>query len=236
MEEGRAVGGADSQAWRLAPRWAHYAARMWRTPPGVQMREWFAEADGHSLGSRLLMLRVPQSCSQLDTRERHKKPPAGAGEDVAREPAASCRSSLGGPPPACRQPGPPGLALPQKAPGGSRGTPGGMPSRVPCDVGLNREIACGHPAWTAGWFSHPVSPGFHPGLLGTRVAPTKSPRREPGRMLHANLRPHAAICLAGRRPLTVNPALRAWRFHKKPPAGAGGLRVACLPGCHAMWV
>jgi len=55
-----------------------------------------------------------------------------------------------------------------------------MPSRVPCDVGLNRAIACGHPAWTAGWCSYPVSPGFHPGLLGTRVASTKSPRQEPG--------------------------------------------------------
>ena len=70
----------------------------------------------------------------------HKKPPAGAGGLDVRDPAASCRSSLGGPPPACRQPGPPGLALPQKAPGGSRGTPGCMPSRVPCDVGLNRKL------------------------------------------------------------------------------------------------
>jgi len=107
-----------------------------------------------------LLVRVLQSCARLDMRERHKKPPAGAGEDVAREPAASCRSSLGGPPPACRQPGPPGLTLPQ-----SRGTPGRIPSRVPCDVGLNRAIACRHPAWTAGWFSHPESPGFHPGLF-----------------------------------------------------------------------
>jgi hypothetical protein len=104
-------------------------------------------------------------------RERHKKPPAGAGEDVSREPAASCRSSLGGPPPACRQPGPPGLALPQKAPGGSRGTPGRMPSRVPCDVGLNREITLSDAAWTAGWFSHPESPGCHPGLLGPVTGP-----------------------------------------------------------------
>jgi hypothetical protein len=61
-------------------------------------------------------------------------------------------------------------SLPQKAPGGSRGTPGRMRSRVPCDVGLNRDIACRHPAWTAGWFSHPVSPGSRPGLLGPRTA------------------------------------------------------------------
>jgi len=71
------------------------------------------------------------------------------------------------------QPGLPGLALTQKAPGGSRGTPGGMPSRLPCEAGSNREIVCRHPAWTAGWFSCPESPGFHPGLLGraTRTIP-----------------------------------------------------------------
>jgi len=45
----------------------------------------------------------------------------------------------------------------------------------------------------AGWFSCPVSPGFHPGLLVPR--PSRTP--------------------------------------KKPPAGAGGLRVAHLPMCHA---
>ena len=53
----------------------------------------------------------------------------------------------------------------KKPPGGSRGTPGRMPSRVPCDVSLNRRIACLRVAWTAGWFSYPVSPGFHPGLF-----------------------------------------------------------------------
>jgi len=71
--------------------------------------------------ANFLMVRVPQSCSQLDTRERHTKPPAEAGEDGSREPAASCRSSLGGPPPARSQPGPPGLPLPQEAPGFRRG-------------------------------------------------------------------------------------------------------------------
>ena len=136
-------------------------------------------------------------------------------------PAASCRGSLGGPLPACRQPGPPGLALPQKAPGGSRGTrctrpcgivpqfawrasarmqttrpsgpgaPTKSPRRKPGDSGLHAfpgamrcgfepEIARRHPAWTAGWFSYPVSPGFHPGLFVTRANGTKSPRREPG--------------------------------------------------------
>ena len=85
--------------------------------------------------------------------------------------AASCRSSLGGPPPAHSQPGPPGLEFPQEAPGRSRGTPGRMPSQVPCNVGLSREIACRHLAWTAGWFSCPESPGFHPGLLGRAPRP-----------------------------------------------------------------
>jgi len=69
------------------------------------------------------------------------------------------------------QPGLPGLVIPQKAPGGSRGTPGRMPSRVPCDVSLNREITCRHPACMAGWFSCPESPGFHPGLLGMVTGP-----------------------------------------------------------------
>ena len=169
------------------------------------------------LGSRLLMVCVPQSCSRLDTRERHKKPPAEAGgkvhanprrraavrlaglrpltvnpalrawhlhekprvatrEHAAREPAASCRGSLGRPPPAWNQPGPPGLALPQEAPGGNPGTPGRMPSRVPCDVGLHREITCSHTAWTVGWLSCPESPGSCPGLLGPVMGPTPCSR------------------------------------------------------------
>ena len=64
--------------------------------------------------------------------------PGGSWWESSREPAASCRSSLGVPPPTHSQPGPPGLALPQKAPGGSRGTPGGMPSRSLCAAGLHR--------------------------------------------------------------------------------------------------
>jgi hypothetical protein len=199
---------------------------------------------------------------------------------------------------------------PQKAPGGSRGTPGRISSRVPCDVGLNRDIACRHPAWTAGWFSHPVSPGFHPGLLGTRVASTKSPRRKPGdsgshafpdAMLRGFEPGHCVpsssmdggvvftpgvpgfppgafwnACRSTKSPrrepgdsgshafpgamrcgfepgncvpsssmdggVVFTPGVpgfppgafwNARRFHKKPPAGAGGLRVAYLPGCHA---
>jgi hypothetical protein len=59
----------------------------------------------------------------------------------------------------------------QEAPGGSRGTPGRISSRVPCDVGLNREIVCRRLAWMAVWFSCPESPGFHPGLLGRATRP-----------------------------------------------------------------
>jgi len=51
--------------------------------------------------------------------------------------------------------------------------------------------------------------------------------------MYANLRLRAAVRLAGLRPHADNPALRAWRSHKKPPAEAGGLRVASLPACHA---
>jgi hypothetical protein len=92
-------------------------------------------------------------------------------------PGASCRATV-----------------PQKAPGGSRGTPGRMPAPVPCATGSHRGNASSRTAWMAGWFSNPVSPGFHPGLLVARP------------------------------------------IHKKPPAGAGGLRVACLPACHAKQV
>jgi hypothetical protein len=55
----------------------------------------------------------------------------------------------------------------QKAPGGSRGTPGRMRARVPCIAGLKRGVTCGREAWMAVWCSCPESPGFHPGLLGT---------------------------------------------------------------------
>jgi len=93
---------------------------------------------------------------------------------------------------------------PQKAPGGSRGTPGGMPSRVPCDAGSKLVSPCSRAAWTAGWFSgsklvspcsraawtagwfsYPESPGFHPGLPD--APSTKSPRRKPGRMVPASV-------------------------------------------------
>ena len=101
----------------------------------------------------------------------HKKPPAGAGEDGSREPAASCRSSLGGPPPAHSRPGPPGLAPPQKAPGGSRGTPGRMPSQVPCAVGLNPRNCVSSSGVDGGVVFIPGVPGFPPGASRVRARP-----------------------------------------------------------------
>jgi hypothetical protein len=97
----------------------------------------------------------------------HKKPPAEAGGDGSREPAASCHSSLGGPPPAHSRPGPPGLALPQKAPGGSRGTPGRMPSQVPCAVGLNARNCVSSSGMDGGVVFMPGVPGFPPGASWT---------------------------------------------------------------------
>ena len=181
------------------------------------MRSGFRCSHAHSLGLRLLVLRILQSCSQLETRERHKKPPAEAGDDDVREPAASCRSSLGGPPPARRQPGPPGLALTQKAPGGSRGTPGCIPSRLPCEAGSNREIACRHPAWTAGWFSCPESPGFHPGLLVWVPGPEGrvDSKRAQARQANRGTRPRVRVQHAPGFPPGASWATRA--IHTKSP-------------------
>jgi len=93
--------------------------------------------------------------------------------------------------------------LPQKAPGGSRGTPGRMHSRVPCCAGLNRDIACRHPAWTAGWFAHPVSPGFHPGLFVQVPGPegrVDSSGRRPAKRTAARCRGFACSMLPGFHP------------------------------------
>jgi len=91
-----------------------------------------------------------------------RSPRAEAGEDGVREPAASCRSSLGGPPPARSQPGPPGLTLTQKAPGGSRG---GWCTRT---CGIVPQFAWRASARTQS--TRPSGPDAH----------TKSPRRKPG--------------------------------------------------------
>jgi len=65
--------------------------------------------------------------------------------------------------------GPP-VSRPPKAPGGSRGTPGRIPSRVPCAPGSKHQMLTKPAAWTTGWLSSPESPGCHPGLLGTHVS------------------------------------------------------------------
>jgi len=87
----------------------------------------------------------------------------------------------------------------QKAPGGSRGTPGCMPFRVPCDGGLNRGITCRHAAWTAVWLSGPESPGCHPGLLGPRASSTqKAPGGSRGTRRSEAAAPEAAATVARR--------------------------------------
>jgi hypothetical protein len=63
---------------------------------------------------------------------RHTESPAKAGDDGGGEPTAWMAGRFSYP----ESPGfHPGLLGPQKAPGGSRGTPGCMPSRVPCAAG-----------------------------------------------------------------------------------------------------
>jgi len=127
-----------------------------------------------------------------------KKPRVETRDHAAREPAASCRGSLGGPAPAWNQPGPPGLALTQEAPGGNPGT---CCTRTRGVVPRFAWRACARLEST-----RPSGPGAH----------TRSPGWKPGDMLHANPRRRAAVRLAGLHPLGINPALRAWYSHKKP--------------------
>ena len=60
------------------------------------------------------------------------------------------------------------------------------------------RLAGRHPAWTAGWFSHPESPGFHPGLLGrvTRPIPKSTDLQNHGRKRIPAAR---TLCRATRR-------------------------------------
>ena len=131
------------------------------------------------------------------TRERHKKPPAEAGGlRVTRLPVHHAPRFRTEASPAVVRHGKrdgfyarcPRISTrgfwfhtprPQKAPGGSRGTPGHLPSRSPCATVPNRSITFRRAAWNTGWFSSPVSPGFHPGLLGAQKAPGGS-RGTPG--------------------------------------------------------
>ena len=94
--------------------------------------------------------------------------------------------------------------LPQKAPGGSRGTPGGTRARMPCHACPNRRIACGPSCMDGGKAFMPGVPGLPPGASWARAS-----------------LPHGIPC----RPVP-----------KKPPAVAGGLRVAHRPGSHSLLV
>ena len=158
-------------------------------------------------------------------RARSKKPRVETREHDPREPAASCRGSLGGPPPAWNQPGPPGLASAQKAPGGNPGTPGvkTTPPSMPHD---DTQLPGSNPHRMArGKACNPESPGFRRGLLVPFARVPKRPGWKPGSMIHANTRHRAAVRLAGRRPLGINPALQAWHPHKKPRMETRGLRA-----------
>jgi len=95
----------------------------------------------------------------------HKKPRVETRGHDAREPAASCRGSLGGPPPAWNQPGPPGLARTQEAPGGNPGTPG-MKTTPPSMPDDGTQCPGSNPHRMApGKACDPVSPGFRRGLF-----------------------------------------------------------------------
>ena len=107
--------------------------------------------------------RLPPGAS-CTVRTCPKKPRVETREHDPREPAASC-GSLGGPPPAWNQPGPPGLAPTQEAPGGNPGTPGvktippSMPHHATQFPGSNPH------RMAPGMRCNPVSPGSRRGLF-----------------------------------------------------------------------
>jgi len=99
------------------------------------------------------------------SRRPSKKPRVETREHDARKPAASCRGSLGGPPPAWNQPGPPGLARTREAPGGNPGTPG-MKTTVPSMPDDGKHLPGSNPQRMApAKACHPESPGSRRGLL-----------------------------------------------------------------------
>ena len=94
-------------------------------------------AAGHGSAVAANRCRVGVSCGRT-LAERDTESPAKAGDDGVREPTAWTAGWFSHP----ESPGfHPGLLGPQKAPGGSRGTPGCMPSRVPWAVGSTRSTA-----------------------------------------------------------------------------------------------
>jgi len=121
----------------------------------------------------------------------HKKPRVATREHDPREPAASCRGSLGGPPPAWNQPGPPGLALTQNAPGGNPGTPG-MKTTLPSMPDDGTQFPGSNPHCMApGKACDPESPGFRRGRLVPFARVTLRARL--GNAHHQNVRPWAWI-------------------------------------------
>jgi len=164
----------------------------------------------HPAAVRLAGLRPLTVDPALRAWRLHKKPPAEAGEDGSREPAASCRSSLGGPPPAHSRPGPPGLAPPQKAPGGSRG------EWFTRTCGILPQFAWRASARTQS--TRPSGPGAH----------TKSPRRKPGDS-GSHAFPGAMRC--GFEPEKLRVVIRRGRrggFHTRcPRVSTRGFSCAC---------
>ncbi len=84
------------------------------------------------------------------------------------------------------RPGVPGLPpgastfstpLPQKAPGGSRGTPGRTPSSVPCDTGSNQGNGVPSSGMDGGIVFSPGVPGLPP---GASTFSTPLPQKAPG--------------------------------------------------------
>jgi len=137
----------------------------------------------------------------------------------ARSPRVATRGFLGARVTPTRDTLPP---CSQKAPGGSRGTPGGTRARMPCHACPNRRIACGPSCMDGGKAFMPGVPGLPPGASWAHTQHgTNRPGLPPGASwAHASL-PHGTPC----RPVP-----------KKPPAAAGGLRVAHRPGSHSLRV
>jgi len=122
-----------------------------------------------------------------------------------------------------------------------------MASRLPCEKARNSRGACGQTAWGCGMVFIPGVPGFPPGA-SWRAVP-KSPRRKPGdsgwrgfpvAMREGaepprRMRPNGMGVRDGVHSRCPRVSTRGFlaRGPKKPPAEAGGLRVAWLPGCHA---
>jgi len=173
----------------------------------------------------------------------HKKPRVETREHAARKPAASCRGSLGGPPPAWNQPGPPGLARTQEAPGGNPGacctqTRGVVPRfawRASARLESTRPSGPGTLTRSPGWKPGDSGPEDHPAIHAARrhaisqFNPASHGTRE-GRQPGVPRLPPGAFCgTVARAPRSPgwkpgdsgpedHPAIHAARRHAIPPA------------------